>query len=100
MKEMLIVVYKRPDTYKGYSKINHYHIPTKIECFFVDHTDERNMNITRDGEIWEDEYKFRTYNYKDSVIGVYSYTDRNEANKVLKNVMSWESGWVRKIYKA
>lgn len=36
MKEQVITTWTRTDTYKGHSKINHYNIPCKMVCMFVD----------------------------------------------------------------
>ena len=41
MKDILIATYIREDTYNGYSKINHYHIPTEIRCYVCDNSEER-----------------------------------------------------------
>lgn len=87
MKDILVATYKREDTYKGYSRINHYHIPTEIRCYICDNSEERKTGIMVNGEPCKDYYDICEYNYKGECTYRHHYTDKESANKCFVNIM-------------
>ena len=90
-----MVTYVRPDNYKGYSKINHYHMYTKLECEVIDNSWYRENGVTINGKSVNDKYVIHCYNYKGVLLYTYSYDTRDEANLAFKNITSYTSGWKR-----
>lgn len=88
MKQELLRVYNRPDTFKGYHRANHYHIPTKLECVFVSWVDERMMGIMVNGHPLVDTYEIREYNYKDAWIFTHQFDNRDDANRCVKGLLN------------
>lgn len=88
MKEQVIAVWTRPDTYKGHSKINHYNIPCKMVCMVVDFSEERALGATINGEAIQDALQVYTYNYKGDLLRKFVYHDRKEANESVKCLLS------------
>lgn len=97
MKKILVSAYVRNDTYKGYSRINHYHIPVKMECYFNDYSDERGLNVTLNGALCTDTYEIVTLNYNGDVVWRYLSNMKEDANHHFKCITSWEHGW-RKVF--
>lgn len=88
MKEVLIATYKRNDTYRGYSKINHYHVPTEIRCYVIDNSDERELGILVNGKPCEDGYDVVEYNYKGQATYRHHFTSKEEANSCFLNIIN------------
>ena len=80
MKDILVATYKRKDIYRGYSRINHYHIPTELRCYISDNSEERKMGILVDGEVCKDGYNIVEYNYKGDAIYKHHFEDKDSAN--------------------
>lgn len=93
MKDILVATYTREDTYRGHSKINHYHVPTEIRCYLCDCTDERNMGIMVNGEPCPDSYDIVEYNYKGEGTYRHHFTDRGKANECFMAIMKKIGGF-------
>ena len=87
MKDILVATYTRPDTYRGWHKINHYHVPTEIRCYIFDNSEEREIGMLVNGEPCEDEYAVCTYNYKGNHLHTYHFKDRSNANEFFVAIM-------------
>lgn len=87
MKDILIATYKREDTYKGHSKINHYHIPTEIRCYICNNSEERTMGIIVNGKPCPDYFDIIEYNYQGKAIYRHHFTDRDSANNCFKAII-------------
>lgn len=95
MKETVIATYIRPDTYKGHSRINHYHWATKVCCSVYDYTEERNMGIMINNVPCPDTYHICVYNYKNDVIARYVYNNRDEANTAFIAIKKNTTGLIK-----
>lgn len=95
MQEQVVGVWTRPDTYSGYSKINHYHIPCKMVCMVVDFSDERKLGVLMNGKPMEDALQIFTYNYKGDALNKFVYYDRTEANEHVKSLLDRFPGFKR-----
>ena len=95
MQDILIAVYERKDNYKGYSKINHYHIVTELRAYVCDCTEERNIGILVNGKPCPDTYDVVEYNYKGEVIYRHHFVDRNKANSCVKSIIANIGGFKR-----
>lgn len=95
MTDKLIATYRREDTYRGHSRINHYHCTTEIRCYICDNSVERAMGIMVNGEPCKDYYDVVEYNYKGEVIYRHHYTDKDSANKCFVNLMKNIGGFQR-----
>lgn len=93
MKDILVATYTREDTYHGYSRINHYHIPTEIRCYICDNSEERAMGIMVNGEPCPDYYDVVEYNYKGQATYRHHFTDRESANKCFISIMKKIGGF-------
>ena len=93
MKDVLIATYTREDTYNGYSKINHYHIPTEIRCYVCGNSEERAMGIMVNGELCKDYYDIVEYNYQGKATYRHHFTDRDSANKCFMAIMKKIGGF-------
>lgn len=80
MENRLIAIYKRPDTYRGHSKINHYHIPVELRCYVLDYSDSRERGELVNGRPLPDRFVVETVNHKGEVIHRYNFGDRESAN--------------------
>lgn len=97
MKDILVATYTREDTYKGYSKINHYHIPTEIRCYVCDCSTEREMGIKVNGNLCPDGYDIVEYNYKGVATYRHHFTDRDKANECFVAIMKKIGGFVKQL---
>ena len=88
MKEILIATYIRPDTYRGYNRINHYHIPTEIRCYIYDNSKERSMGITINGNSIPDYYDVVEYNYREEATYRHHFADKSDANNCVKAILT------------
>lgn len=88
MKEILVTTYKRPDTYKGYSRINHYHVSTEIRCYIYDNSEERSMGFTINGNPTPDYYDVVEYNYRGEATYRHHFTDKSNANSCVKAILT------------
>lgn len=88
MKEVKLATYRTPNTYKGHSKINKYHWEVRFECYFIDRSEEREMGILVNGIPPVDTYELVFLNYKDVEVRRSRFTDRVEANSVVKNYIN------------
>lgn len=95
MKEQVIAVWNRADTYRGHSKINHYHIPCKMVCVVVDFSEERALGILMNGRPMEDALQIFTYNYKGDMLNKFVHYDRKEANEHVKSLLSRFPGFTK-----
>ena len=88
MKSVLLATYKRPDTYNGYSKINHYHVPTELRCYRIDLSEERDLDIRIDGILAPDYYELTEINYKGEITYRHTFANKNEANKCFLDMLN------------
>ena len=88
MKSVLLATYKRPDTYNGYSKINHYHVPTELRCYRIDLSEERALGIRINGILAPDYYELTEVNYRDKITYRHKFPDRKEANKYFLGMLN------------
>lgn len=87
MKDILVGTWKREDTYRGHSKINHYHCATELRCYVCDCSKEREMGITVNGKPAPDYYDIIEVNHLGEVIYRHHYTDRDKANECFLNLL-------------
>ena len=88
MKSVLLATYKRPDTYNGYSKINHYHVPTEFRCYRIDQSEERSLGIRINGILAPDYYELTEVNYKGEITYRHTFANKNEANKYFLDMLN------------
>lgn len=88
MEYILIATYKRPDTYNGHSKINHYHIPTEIRCYKIDCSEERDLGIRINGIPAPDCYEITEINYKGEITYRHNFIDKDNANECFLSILN------------
>ena len=88
MKSVLLATYKRSDTYNGYSKINHYHVPTELRCYRIDLSEERALGIRINGILAPNYYELTEVNYRDKITYRHKFPDRKEANKYFLGMLN------------
>lgn len=91
MKTKVLAVYERPDTYRGYSKINHYHQYCKLVCERLDFSEEHQYGILINGQPVKDLFSIVVYNYKDEVVYRYNFDNSSEANNYLLGLLKGQN---------
>lgn len=79
--------YVKKDSYRGHSKINHYHVPCKIVVLVNDLSIDRDAGVLVNGFPIKDSIHIETYNYKQDFLWRYTYYNVDEAKKALKNLL-------------
>ena len=91
MKTKMLAIYERPDTYRGYSKINHYHQYCKLVCERLDFSEERQCGIFVNDQPVKDLFSIVARNYKDEVVYRYNFDNRDDANNCLLGLLRGQS---------
>ena len=91
MKTKMLAIYERPDTYRGYSKINHYHQYCKLVCEKLDFSEERQCGIFINDQSVKDLFSIVAYNYKDDVVYRYNFDNRDDANNCLLRLLKGQN---------
>ena len=91
MKTKMLAIYERPDTYRGYSKINHYHQYCKLVCERLDFSEERQCGIFINDQPAKDLFSIVAYNYKDDVVYRYNFNNRDDANTCLLRLLKGQN---------
>ena len=84
MTSTTLAVYVKKDSYRGHSKINHYHVPCKIVVIANDASIERDSHVLVNGTPIKDSIHIETYNYKQEFLWRYTYYNVEEARIALK----------------
>ena len=87
MKTKMLAIYERPDTYRGHSKINHYHQYCKLVCEILDFSEERQCGIFINNQLVKDLFSIVVHNYKDEVVYRYNFDNRDDANNCLLGLL-------------
>ena len=87
MKTEMLVIYERPDTYCGHSKINHYHQYCKLVCERLDFSEERQRGIFINNQLAKDLFSIVAHNYKDEVVYRYNFDNIDDANNCLLGLL-------------
>lgn len=91
MKTKILAIYERPDTYRGYSKINHYHQYCKLVCERLDFSEERQCGIFVNDQPVKDLLSIVARNYKDEVVYRYNFDNRDDANNYLLGLLKGQN---------
>ena len=87
----MLAIYERPDTYRGHSKINHYHQYCKLVCERLDFSEERQCGIFINDQPVKDLFSIVAYNYKDDVVYRYNFNNRDDANNCLLRLLKGQN---------
>ena len=91
MKTKILAIYERPDTYRGYSKINHYHQYCKLVCERLDFSEERQCGIFINDQPVKDLFSIVAHNYKDDAVYRYNFDNRDDANNCLLRLLKGQN---------